>query len=485
MPAVYAVYCEWGDGGAFAGAGEDVTARVLGDRGVTMERGRDQLKELAQPMAGRLEFALDNRSRDYSTENAASPRYAALRPGHRTRVAATYAGVGYTLATCVLDDIAQEPALGTRAVRLPGLGMLSRLAGKRVTTALYTGITTDAAIGAILDAAGWPALQRAIGIGQTTFAYWWLEDVDALDALRTILNSEGPGAALYERGDGYLVFENRHYRALTPRCTASVATFADSGAGPWHREPFALDPNLKGIINRAEVAVNVRIPAAETTIWTLGATLNLAANTTVTFAVRATSGDPFIGAIAPVLTTDYTLLAGSSAITLDRTSGMTATLTITADAGGVIITGLRVRAQPLPATSVRVANTTDTSASRAKYGVRTYAEPVWPEIDINLAQELCNAVVQSYQEPRASATITVEGADPAMLTHCLAREISDRVTVVEAQTGLNTAMHIEHIKHEIGAVGRHVTTFGLEKATALGLPGLWDSATFDTGLWGY
>lgn len=484
MPATYGIFIDWSDNLSYADSGEDVTARVLGDRGVSMERGRDQVKALAQPMAGRLDFALDNRTRDYSAKNTGSPRYAQLRPGHRVKVTANN-GTAYTLATCILDDIPQEPALGAKSVRIPCLGVLSRLAGKRVTTGLYQGITTDVALGAILDAVGWPAGERALGVGQTVLQWWWLDDVDVFAALQALLNSEGPGAAIYERGDGYLVFENRHYRVLTARSTTSQGTFRDSGAAPWHREPFDLQPNLKGIINRAEVEVNVRTPQPVAEVWALGANLALAASTSVKLTVRAASGDPFRDAATPVLGTDYTLIAGTASMALDRTSGLSVALTVTAGAGGAIITVLRLRASLLPATTVRVTNTTDTSASRAKYGVRTYEEPIWPEIDLNLAQELCNAIVQSYQEPRATASITIEGADATTLGHCLAREVSDRVTVVEAQTGLNGDMLIERIRHDIGARARHVTTLGLEEVVPGTLPGLWDGATWDAGLFGY
>jgi hypothetical protein len=483
--ARYGVFCDWDDDGDYLDPGEDVSARVLADRGVTMERGRDQLRALAPPMAGKLDLALDNRSRDYSTENAASPLAGQLRPGHRVRVTATSGGATYALATALLDDLPQEPALGARAVGVPCLGVLSRLAGKRLTTPVYQGITTAQALGYLLDAAGWPAAERVIWPGQTILAWWWLEDVDAFDGLRTILNSEGPGAAIYERGDGCIVFEGRHYRALTARATTSQAAFRDSGTGPWHRAPFDLQPNLKGVINRAEIAVNVRAAAALGQVWALGATLTLAPQATVGLQVRSASGDPFAGAIVPALGTDYTLLAGAATLTLDRPSGMSATLTVAAGAAGATITGLRLRAQPLPATTVRVTNTLDASASVARYGVRTYTDAVWPEIDLLVVQDLANAIVGAYREPRASARITVEGADAAMLTQCLAREVSDRVTVIEAQSGLNSDMTIEQIRHEIGAVGRHVTTFGLEKVQAGLTPLLFDFGRFDANVFGY
>lgn len=466
MPQIKA-YISWSDSNTYLGTGEEVTARVLADRGMTMERGRDQLRALAPPMAGKLDFALDNRSRDYSTENAASPLAAQLRPGHRVRVTATTSGSTYTLATALLDDLPQEPDLGARSVGVPCLGMLSRLAGKSVTTAVYQGITTDVAINAILDAVGWPATERAIQTGATILAWWWLDGADAFGALRTLLNTEGPGAALYERGDGFLVFENRHFRILTARANTSQATIRDSGASPWHGGPFALAPNLKDVINRAELPIKLRTAQPLAEVWALGANLILAANTTTRLIVRATDDEPFVEAVAPLLGIDYTLIAGAVTMTLDRTSGRAATLTLVAGTGGATITALRLRARRLVATEVRVYNTVDTGASRAKYGVRTWAEETWPEIDLLMAQDLANAIVNIYREPRASATITVPGDDAAMLAQCLTREVSDRITVTETQSGLNTEMTIERIAHEIGVRGRIVTTFGLEKAGAL------------------
>lgn len=485
MPQINA-YIDWDNSGTYdLTQGADVTARVLADRGVTMERGRDQLRALAPPMAGKLDFALDNRSRDYSAKNVTSPRYAQLRPGHRVRVTATNGGTTYPLATALLDDLPQEPAFGARSVGVPCLGLLSRLAGKSVTTAVYQDITTDVAIGYLLDAAGWPASERFINLGQTLLRWWWLDDADAFGALRTLLNTEGPGAALYERADGKLAFEGRHFRVLDGRANTSQGTFRDSGAGPWHREPFALQPNLKNVINRAEIPINMRTPLALAEVWALGANLVLAPLASVPLIIRATTGDPFQGAVTPVLGTDYTLIAGTVGMALDRTSGRAATLTVTAGAAGATLTALRLRAQRLAATTVRATNTLDTSASRARYGVQTWADSVWPEIDLDQAEGLCNAIVGAYREPRASARITIEGADAAMLAHCLTREISDRVTVVEAQTGLNGDLYIEHIRHEIGVVGRIVTTLGLEEVVPGTQSGIWDYTAWDQATWGY
>jgi hypothetical protein len=480
----YQFAVDFGNNGTFVGTGEDVSARVLDTRGFTCERGRNQVKSLAQPQAGQAGInSLDNRSRDYSTENGSSPLAGNLLPGRRARATAVHSAVTYNLFSGVVDDIEQHPE--DKTVSIPLLGTLSRLAGQKVTTALYRGITTDAALIVILDAVGWPALERVIQTGQTTLLYWWLDDADAFDAVAQLVATEGPGATVYEDGAGNFIFENRHNRLLTTRSTTSQATFRDSGTAPWHTRPFTFSARLKEIVNTVVLPVNVRTEQALGPVWTLNGTLNIPALATVNIVAKAQ--EPFSGAYTPVVNVDYTVTDGSvTGVSLDRTSGASATIAITGGASGATITGLQLRAYLLTKTEARVASTVDVSASVAKYGIKTYNDEIWPEIGINTAQDFANAIALAYREPRAAATITVEGVDDTHRTQCLAREISDRITVVEAQTGLNADMMIEWIGHEVGMAGRsHVTQFGCEKAQSIGSYALWGSATWGSSTWAF
>jgi hypothetical protein len=455
----------WDDSPTYAGAGDDVTTRVLPDRGLTCERGKDQIRSLSPPMAGRLDASLDNRSRDYSPENGSSPLVGKLVPGHRVRWRQTFASATYDLFTGTLDDLPQHPELGARAVDLPCLGSLSRLKGLKVSTPLYASIRTDQALGYLLDAAGWPAGDRVLSTGRTTLLYWWAEG-DAFDAAVTLLNTEGPGASLYEDGSGRIVFEDRHYRLLTARCTTSQATIRDSGAEPNHIEPFAYNPGLKDIIGSAIVSINARTLGAIGVVWSLGTTLSLGASEGRTFPIA--SGDPFGFVATPTAGVDYTVAAGAVTPSLDRTSGAVVTLTMTAGAGGATVTGLQARGQTYAATASRVRNSV---AGSTIPGAKDYQPAVWPEIHPNQAQDLCNLIVTAYRNPRPTVSLTLEGASATMLTHLLSREISDRVTVVEAQTGLNAACFVERIARAVNVAGsRHRATLGCEKITTGAYP---------------
>jgi hypothetical protein len=465
--ATYRLDVAWGDSLTYADTGDNVTARVLPDRGLSCERGKDQIRSFSPPMAGRLDAGLDNRSRDYSPENGSSPLVGKLVPGHKVRLRATFSAVTYDLFTGTLDDLPQHPELGARAVDLPCLGSLSRLKGVKVSTALYQNVRTDQALGSLLDAAGWPAGDRVLSTGRTTLLWWWADDADAFEMAVTLLNTEGPGASLYEDGQGRIVFEDRHYRLTQARCTTSQAMIRDSGAEPLHTEPFAYNPGLMDTITRAVARVNVRTVQPLDVAWQLGQDVSLGVSQVLTF--RATTGDPVTGVVAPVAGTDYTVLAGSVAsVALDRTSGSRIGVTVTAGAGGATVRGLQVRAQKLTAQATDIVSAPLTPPPRVERGP---ALALWPEIQPNVAQDICDAIVRAYKDARPTVSLTLQGASATMLTHLLNREISDRVTVVEAQTGLNADLFVERIAHAVDLAGsRHRATLGLEKISAAMYP---------------
>lgn len=69
--------------------GDVVTGDVLERAGITMEYGRDQARSLSPMAAGRAALELNNRSRDYSPDNLASPLYGKLIQARPLRVRAT------------------------------------------------------------------------------------------------------------------------------------------------------------------------------------------------------------------------------------------------------------------------------------------------------------------------------------------------------------------------------------------------------------
>lgn len=577
MGATPKIYVDWTLTGLFTAAGEDLSDRWLSGAGIVCERGKDQIRLLSPPQAGKLDFAVDNRDHQFSVENVAGPLYGKLEPGRAVKLRADFGGTLYDLWTGVLDDLPQHPGWADLSVGLPALGSLSKLRGKPITTALYQDITTDVAINHLLDAAGWPALARAIQTGKTTLLWWWLDNQDAFDALLELLASEGPGAAIYEDRQGRIVFENRHARLTQARSTVSQFAFRDDN----YLYDLQPDPKLKEVFNMCSLTVKERVAQPENAVWQMAESLTLAPGETRKIQVRASSGDPFINAQVPspssgvnaaqtitvsgapsggyisagfrgaqtaptslkggassigfnanaaqirailetilgvgnvnvsggplnanpvVLTfagdlgnqpiellqissnltggtnpavaietttagraPDFILSAGSLAsITLDRTSGPSCMVIITAGPAGATLNGLSLRAQLVTvAATQQVETTIDTSASQAKYGKRPLTPGARAEIDLAFAQSYTNAVVSLYQTPRTVATVETRDADDAVLQQQLALEISSRISVVETASGMNADFFIEHVRHVVDDARNLHTQFGCEKA---------------------
>lgn len=465
--ATWVAEVSWNNDSDFSDTGEDVTARVLNEPGIVMERGRDQLRALSPPMAGRAEFALNNASKDYSIEYASGPLYGNLLPGRPVRVRTT-APSAATLWAGHLDDVQQEPFLrGGGRVRLPCLGKLARLKGTRVTTAFHLGdgLTTSAAIVEVLAAAGLTASDYTmLDTGKTVLAAWWCSDGDAFEMLRRLLDAEGPGAAIYEQADGKIAFHSRHYRLLTARSTTSQVTFGNGTTEPKHSPPFAYQPNLKDIANSAAVTVATLIDDGDFTSPVVDITfdeevfLPLGASLEVEFVLDEPIRDAVGGG-----RTEPAIVAHDAV--LDVTVGTRFVLTITANPTAITLSGARLGGYPYSTERRVIRHAADTAASQAKYGVREASgfNP-WPYLATATAQDLANAVATVYQEPNPTVTVTIANANSTRLTQQLTREVSDRVTVVESQTGLNAQMYIERIRHEVREGGRfHRTTFGCEK----------------------
>ena len=311
-------------------------------------------------------------------------------------------------------------------------------------------------------------------------------------ALAALKNTEGPGAALYEDGTGAVVFKDRHKRLTDTRSNTSQTTFSSlaAAAEPLMSLPFEYDDGVADVVNAATVDVRVRTLAALAEIWALGSTVTLGPNETRKYQARQTvDGDPFTAAVAPTSGGgDYTVASGALASnpTLDRTSGARVTITLVGGASGASITGLRLRAQSLDVSNITpVASTVDVAASQARYGVRSYPLAIRAEIAPNTAQDLVNAIVGYQQDGRAKATVTVRGIQAAArLTAALAREVSDRITIVNAGAGVNGAFYVESIAHEVQAPAAHVTTFDCEEANNVNYA-VWGAGVWGTSVWGF
>lgn len=393
----------------------------------------------------------------------------------------------YTLFRGHLDDFKVEPARGERKVSVTGTDALAKLTEARATTDLYASIRTGAAIGAILDAIGWPPGDRDLDTGASTLRWWVVDGEEAFSAIETILAAEGSPALLTVDGDNKIVFRDRHHRLIRSASTTSQATFRDTGSEPKFSAPLTYDQGWRDIVNDVQFTVDERAPEPDlVAVWTSDQVYSIA--TGVTLDITMATSDPFTGLITPVSGTDFQVRAGSASVVLSRTQGKSATISITAT-GATVVDSLQVRGYPVTVARSRVAASSD-AASITAYGSKSGPDGAG-EAAFEDAQQIA-ALAVAYRSTRLPiVSFDVVGSNDTRLTQCLDRDLSDRVTVVDAETGLNDAFFIEQIAHNITMAGqRHVTTYGCEKIpSGAGLDDastmfIWDHATqgkFGTG----
>jgi len=530
--ATYAVDVLWGSGtDANTEAFDAVIGSVLGSPGIAVQTGRDQPRAFSPPAVPAASCDLLNENRTYSPGGVLGQF---VGRGPAFNITSTYGDTSVLVdaadvfvddsATLVsgtatvglfsgrLNTVDHDLAIGHRVASLSALGQLTLLRNAAaITTVLYETITTSAALTVILDAAGWPVGKRAISTGQTALRYWWLNNASAFDAALQLLRSEGAGAALYEDGDGVLHFENRAYRTTTPRSITpqftvwdtavgkdvnvdDPATGVDSvqvyvGGGGLNSLAYtdaSISANPDEVVTEATATVIARSDGALGQIWQSGTPFTLAASEVRDFYISAS--DPFKSAATPVISTDYTVLAGSLAsAVLSQTTGQAARLRLTASGSGASVegptgsesNGIQVRAIPVVTRySTTVKSTVDTSAAQARYtggNPKTYELGLWESVSIDTAQLLVNDWATQRQAPRQQLQLTMVNADAVHLQAIHKIAVSDRLTIVNQQAVETLDVHVETISHSITTGGLHTLTLGTEVVSSIA--GLVDPGT--------
>lgn len=467
-------------------------------------------------MISKATFTLDNQDKRFSPENSASPIYPRVRPDRVVTIDAIpdpttdleyddantdydAAAVNYNVVTPaslflgLTEDPVYQPGREQRSVAITALGLMAMLKNVVISTPLYQNIRTDEAVGHVLDLAGigWNADDRVIATGDTTMAWWWLDNVPAWDALMQLLETEGTGAAIYESG-GIFHFENRLYRSTNSRSTTSQATFTGHGGLAFMNMEYR--HSMMDVYNDIRMTIANRIAQATAKIWQFGSVLTLAGSETRTIIVKL--NDPIQAVTDCTDTTDYVVTAGSlESVTTTLLSATAVSIVFKATSSGATVagpasatTGPQLRGQSV---TVQSEQEIVVSASGEVWARRTQTLDLGEagaraEISSSTALSLCNAAANYYSEPRPVIHFEAANVSGAMLDQILLREISDRITVQEGANGFNGDVWIESIQHSVDwsdQIHRWVV-MGAKALDFTTSPGLWDIDTWDDAEWG-
>lgn len=444
----------------------NITPENVGARGTTLikvERGRESGVLGMPPRAGQATFTLNNAALAYGLDEPA--------PNLAVRLNKKYDGTWYHLWHGNLDIPSHTMSNWRALMNGRALGPLTKLSGKKVSTELWTNITTGTAIDKILDAAGFPAILRDLDDGDVTLPYFWCSDEDAWSAIWKIVNSEGITAEFYEAGDGKLTFRSRSARYSEARSTVVQNTFRNTNTDP-RINAFEYFSGLPEIVNSAKHERYRRTDdTGPTVVWDDVPDFNYIVPPNGSIVVEAVASEPFFDAITPVAGTDYLYGFSAPTVTLERTSGQRTKITFTTDASGTTLTGLQLRATTTinNATYVEV-SAIDASASIAAHGLRPWAGEMSKELSWVDMRDNLDAIVSLKKDPRGRIRFSINAGQGAVANEATAkREIGDLVRVIDTNLDFDAECWLERFEHEIKSpagpadgsalVGSEITTW--------------------------
>lgn len=377
----------------------------------------------------------------------------------RLQHTANDAGKTYVLRQDVLDDFEIDSVSVARTFAAKSMDAWGRDDSEPLSTPVYTGIRTGDAINIILDEIGWPADKRAIDPGVTYIRYWWEEGTDPASAVDKIVNSEGPPAIAYVEA-GIFVFRDRHHRILSPASNTPQGLFTHTyPAGPQgtdykvKRDSFIYNHGVKDIVNAVSFSLDIRNPAPMQEVWANEDPILMDLGEVRIF--TAQPNDPVISAVTPNFDDGSLQGAGDFTVTMDRTSGQTMTIIVTAVSGG-IITRVAVNAMPLPVTRT-VQITASDEASKLSRGRKAWPNPA-PWCNPYDAQAIADRIVSVYADNRPRVTFTLVNFNERYLSKILSLRIGDRITVKNDLHGVNRDFHVERLEHRVSRLLMHEVT---------------------------
>lgn len=520
--------------GAFDDAIDALRDRLI-ESTLFVSTGRDEAIPGGRPKTPEFGWQSHNEDRALSNFLASSPRYRLMRPGKPARVTMSAGSTGWddraawdgpwfwegnatiTVGTGPIKTPRQSSALGNKIVDFTASGRSARFIDTKISTTLRQDIRVDQAITVILDAVGWPAADRELAIADTTLTFWWLDDEEPLSALIALLDTEGIPSAMYERGDGVFVFQNRNWRTTAYRSVNTRAVFFDNritgsvewddnvewdGTWPYGDVVAALyesgiedDPLYDEIFNAATMTVKRRVVQSAKKVWEYGESLVLSASEVRD--VPFTTSDPCSSFTSLSSGTDYTVSAGSLATTptFPSTNAQRGVIRFTAGAGGATVIGVTSNGPQLRATpaevvrEIPVANLIDASEAIAENDgiVRTYPITARQEIAQATGEALCDAAVAHHQHQRSRIQLTVRNIDKLHLIRQLTLEVSDRITVKSTQLGYGISEELGDFWVEQKSLRREpaelVCTLACQQILPEAGGALWDEGLWDSGVW--
>jgi len=460
----YFVEVDWNNSGSFDDQYNDITADVK-----TAHFSRGKSDELGKAEVGQCSLTLNNDTGKYSPPNASSVIYSNLLPKRPIRILYTDGTTIYRLFYGFIEEIIPHPHLAEQDCIITAVDGLDFLSRHDMATALYTDTLTGTIHGYILTDAGWSTSMRTLDAGQLTVPYWYGQDVRARFAQEEIDDNEQGFS--YIDGAGYFRFEDRHHRSTATHQT-SQATFDNT------MQNITYSMNPRNVYNSIKVTVTPWTIQSLTEVWRLQEIPSIEpGETKIWWGDASVSGVPvFVGAWTPINSgaTDYTANSLANGTGDDETGNTAVVETNFAKTDKIAIknnalhtvyvTLLKVRATYYD-DQTKVTRKAEDTTSQTAYQKRTLTLDGKYMTSAETAQSFCKYAISKYKDPRGEVGMSIMNKNATMLTQILSREISDRITIVNTELGLNKDFFIDYLEHDISMSGElHTVSYRLADA---------------------
>jgi hypothetical protein len=231
----------------------------------------------------------------------------------------------------------------------------------------------------------------------------------------------------------------------------------------FEEEGFEYDIGWKDIVNSISFTIEERDPTFRSVVFdSEEEVIIVPASSTKEIIVE--SDEPFYDASVPVEDTDYEVIDGEVTVTLDRTSGASCKINLTAGVNQAVVRGLRLRAIPVPVKQETIVKREDTS-SISNHGIHSIEDDIdasW--LNKNDAEAVAETILGLRAERLPLITFKISNSNDAKTTNILSRDLSDRIHIVENETFTDHDFFIERIEQNIEDVGyNHSALFGCER----------------------
>ncbi len=365
-----------------------------------------------------------------------------------------------------VESIAPHPDRANRVCRVRAHDELQRLGATLVFNLLSSArVRANAIAGSILNWSGFNVSHRILDEGRVLVANQprALWRISARDALYRLQNEED--GFLYIDGEGYFRLEASGHRDSGSH-TVSRATFRGAKDESPYFSNLSWDDGSEGVENDVTFRYHPEDNQGLQEIWQLRDVPAIPAGESRDFLAESTTYDVVDGIRVPSATTDYTANSQADGDGTDMTGNLTVTLPLTSAFRGkgtvvraandhatdtAYVTFLRLRADRSYRDFESTIYQAEDSASQEAHGSRSRLVDCLYLDTYATAREVAEARLGRKKARKTRLALTLPNGDRNNLLQMVHRVLSDRITVVYPDMGIDQDFFIEWMELDVEA----------------------------------